>query len=246
VDKPPKNVDAMLMEGSSLGCLDPDQKFPSEANLEEQFTADFKQPGFVAVCASAQNIDRIVSLYRACRRTGRTLVLDLYALEILRAAGNTNLPAPGWPNLALYVPEYQRRHVKRTQQFELLEHYKGCRIFGEALSRLGSRVVMLFRPAMLPDIDNLGLWSGARAIWSQWEGYLKDGSGAALKAALAARSVSLNVIHTSGHASIRDLKRLAMAINPAALVPIHTFEGNRFPEFFGNVAMKTDGTWWAV
>jgi hypothetical protein len=31
---------------------------------------------------------------------------------------------------------------------------------------------MLFRPAMLPDIDVLPTdpWVGARAIWSQWEG----------------------------------------------------------------------------
>jgi ribonuclease J len=25
---------------------------------------------------------------------------------MLKATGNANLPAPGWPNLAVYVPEY--------------------------------------------------------------------------------------------------------------------------------------------
>jgi hypothetical protein len=40
------------------------------------------------------------------------------------------------------------------------------------------------------------------------------------------------VIHTSGHASIGDLKRLANAIAPKALVPIHTFEGGKFAIFF--------------
>ncbi|MGJ0391152.1 MAG: MBL fold metallo-hydrolase [Methylocystis sp.] len=104
---PPRDVHAMLMEGSSLGRLGPDEHFPTETEIEEKFVERFRAaPGFVAVSASAQNIDRLVSIYRACKRTGKTLVLDLYAMEILNATGNKNIPGPGWPNLAFYVPEY--------------------------------------------------------------------------------------------------------------------------------------------
>ena len=67
----------MLMEGSSLGRLDPTQRFPAEADVETKLVERFRQDGFVGVCASAQNIDRVISLYRACKRTGRTLLLDL-------------------------------------------------------------------------------------------------------------------------------------------------------------------------
>jgi len=244
---PPSNVDAMLMEGSSLGRLDPDGEFPSEDEIEARLVERFsKTDGFVAVSASAQNIDRVVGLYRACKRTGRTLVLDLYAMEILRATGNPNLPQPGWPNLAVYVPQYQRRHIKRTERFDLLEPYKGCRIFPEGLTSLGPRAVMLFRPAMMSDIDQLGLWSGAQAIWSQWDGYLKDGAGAKLVTDLAERHVPFEVIHTSGHASIADLRRLARAVAPTALVPVHTFEGDRFGDFFESVVRREDGEWWGV
>ncbi|MDQ2761835.1 MAG: hypothetical protein M3Y17_15750 [Actinomycetota bacterium] len=114
---------------------------------------------------------------------------------------------------------------------------------------LAPRAAMLFRPAMLPDVDALGTtaWAGARAIWSQWDGYLRAGPGAALKAELAARSVPLEVVHTSGHASIADLQRLAAAIAPGALVPVHTFEGDRFAGLFGtNVVRRADGEWWEV
>ena len=226
---PPKDIDAMLMEGSTLGRLDESAQFPTEAEIENRLVERFKSPGFVAVCASAQNIDRVVSLYRACKRTGRTLLLDLYAMEILRAAGNPNLPAPGWSNISVYVPEYQRRQVAKNKLFDLLTPYKAARIYREHLSEIGDKAVMLFRPAMMRDIDDAGLWPCAQAIWSQWDGYLLDGPGAKLKADLAERNVPFESIHTSGHASIADLKRLAKAIAPKALVPIHTFGATDFP-----------------
>jgi ribonuclease J len=187
-----------------------------------------------------------VSLYRACKRTGRTLVLDLYAMEILRAAGRAHLPQVGWPNLAVYIPEYQRRQICRTERFDLLPRYKPARIFSDQLAKLGPKAVMLFRPAMSADIQKAGLWLGARAIWSQWDGYLKDGVGAKLVADLTERNVPLKIIHTSGHADIVDLKRLAQAIAPAKLVPIHTFDCNRFSEFFSNVVRRKDGEWWEI
>jgi ribonuclease J len=125
---PPRDVHAMLMEGSSLGRLGPDEQFPTETAIEERFVERFQaSPGFVAVSASAQNIDRLVGIYCACKRTGRTFVLDLYALEILKATGNKNIPGPGWPNLAVCVPEYQRRQIKRTERFDLIEPYKRYR-----------------------------------------------------------------------------------------------------------------------
>lgn len=246
VHRPPKDIDSMLMEGSSLGRLDADLRFATETEIEERFVEVFGAPVFVVVSASAQNIDRVVSLYRACKRTGRTLVLDLYAMEMLRAAGSPHLPQVGWPNLAVFIPEYQRRHIRRTERFDLLPPYKPARIYPEHLTVLGPKAVMLFRPAMTWDVAQAGLWAGARAIWSQWDGYLKEGAGAKLAAELAEKGVPLEVIHTSGHADIVDLKRLAQSVAPRRLVPIHTFEGNRFAELFSNVVRRRDGEWWEV
>ena len=248
---PPRGIDAMLMEGSSLGRLAPDQGFPTETDIEHRLVENLQIPGFVGVCASAQNIDRVVSIYRACKRTGRTLVLDLYALEVLKATGNSNIPNVGWANLVVYVPEYQRRQIARAKLFDLIAPYKPYRIYSEDMGELASRAVMLFRPAMLRDLDAIipDVWPTARMIWSQWDGYLKDeaSSGAKLRAELATRGVHLEVIHTSGHASIADLKRLVEAVQPAALVPIHTFAGDRFADHFGPcVVRRADGEWWDV
>ena len=103
-----------------------------------------------------------------------------------------------------------------------------------------------FGDGCLRDLQRAGALTGARVIWSQWDGYLKEGSGAQLKADCKARGIPFELIHTSGHASIADLKRLAAAVRPNALVPIHTFEAERFPDLFENVVLRQDGEWWEV
>ncbi|MGW9819319.1 ribonuclease J [Methylorubrum extorquens] len=245
---PPHRIDAMLMEGSSLGRLDLNAAFPREAEIEVAMAERLSMRGLVVVCASAQNIDRMVTIYRACKRTGRTLVIDLYAAEVLAATGSANVPTAGWPNLKVHVPQYQRQRIARSGRFDLLAPYRPHRIYPEGLADLLPRAAMLFRPAMMADIDALGdeAWSGAKAIWSQWDGYLREGPGAKVRSDLAERGVPLEVIHTSGHASIADLRRLSEAIRPDALVPIHTFDGDRFTSLFSNVVRRNDGEWWEV
>ena len=245
---PPRPVHALLLEGSSLGRLAPGQQFPTEADIEGRLVHQLGPDGFVGVCASAQNIDRVVSLYRACKRTGRTLVLDLYAMEVLRATRNPNIPAAGWPNLAVYVPEYQRRHIARTKRFDLLDLYKQQRIYPEMLGPRLKRVAMLLRPAMLPDLDGMpDAWDKARVIWSQWDGYLDQPDLVTFRAKLTERLVAFEVVHTSGHASVTDLERFATALSPDVLVPIHTSKANQFSLLFGShVKRRHDGEWWEV
>ena len=247
IKHPPQGVNAMMMEGSALGRLGEADHFPTETEIEERMVGCFKNAkGFVAVCASAQNIDRMVTIYRACKRSNRTLLLDLYAVEILKATGGPNIPQAHWPNIKVFVPEYQRRQIARNKRFDLIDPHKAHRIYPEQLSSISTKSVMLFRPAMMPDVDRAGLWDDCKAVWSQWDGYLKDGPGKQLKQAFADRSVDLEIVHTSGHASIVDLKRLATAINPSALIPIHTFAGDDFAKYFANVTRRSDGQWWEV
>ena len=248
VARPPRDIDVLLLEGSSLGRLDADRTFPTEAEVEAGFIEAFgATPGMVLVAASAQNIDRMVSLYRACKRAGRTLVIDLYAAEILRATQNPNIPQSHWPNVAVYVPHYQRVRIKQTGRFDLLDAHKAQRVFPEQLTALAPRAAFLFRPAMLRDLDPAGCLAGARAVWSQWDGYLRQDRGLTLLAQMTERGIPLGHAHTSGHASIPDLKRLAAAIAPTMLVPIHTFEARRFPDHFGAcVSVQDDGHWFEI
>lgn len=53
-------------------------------------------------------------------------------------------------------------------------------------------------------------------------------------------------LHTSGHASVTDLRRLVTAIGPGAVVPIHSEATHRFTELFDRVVPYLDGEWWEV
>ena len=80
---PPENIDVLLMEGTNLGS---DKPCITESDLEDDFVDLFRSTaGRVFVAWSAQNVDRTVTLYRACLKAGRTLVVDLYTAEVMEA-----------------------------------------------------------------------------------------------------------------------------------------------------------------
>jgi ribonuclease J len=246
VNNPPKKIDTMLMEGSSLGRLADDQSFPTEEALEDIFVARFRgTSGIALVACSAQNIDRVVTVYRAAKKCGRTLIVDAYAAEVLKATGHKSIPQPieGWSNLAVFVPQWQRQQLFKKNIAPLVDSYRAFRLWPEQLAELASQSVLLFRGWMMRDLDRAGALAGARVIWSQWDGYLAEGAGAMLKLDCEARGIPFESIHTSGHASPADLKRLATAVAPKRLIPIHTFERERFPGLFDNVSLIDDGEW---
>jgi mRNA degradation ribonuclease J1/J2 len=81
------------MEGTNLGS---DKSCVAESDLEDEFVELFQSTaGRVFVAWSAQNVDRTVTLYRACLKTGRTLAVDLYTAEVMEAlADSGKLPRP--------------------------------------------------------------------------------------------------------------------------------------------------------
>lgn len=247
VANPPQDIDALFMEGSSLSRLDSDESFPSESDLESEIVTHLKAAeGMVMFHTSAQNIDRVVTLYRACKRTGRPLIIDLYAAAILAATENKNIPQSDWSGIHLYLPKLQAIQVKRNGWFSLLKQHSANRIYPEQLKAIGRNSVILFRPLMRPDLDDAGCLDQASYIYSQWVGYLEQGSYASTEEWLKTLGIEMHHIHTSGHASPKDLKRFAEALAPRSLIPIHSYAPDRYAELFNNVVYRRDGEWWDV
>jgi len=247
IQKPPKNVDALLLEGSSLGRINDDQQFPTEQEIESWLMNIFSTTeGLALVHASAQNIDRIVSIFRASKQTGRKLIIDLYTAAVLEATGNENIPQSAWPDVALYVPQAQRIQIKENAWFDLLKRHSTNRIFIEHLKQAPKKSTLLFRPLHRFDLERGECLAGATYIYSQWEGYWEQGSYDIVKDWLLKHSIPKHSIHTSGHASPAELKRFVAAINPSKVVPIHSFFPEKYHELFPNVEAHQDGEWWEV
>ena len=247
IRRPPGDIDVLLMEGTTIGRAGTQEGFPTEADLEDKFVRAFRETeGLHFVWASAQNIDRMVTVFRAARRSGRVLLIDLYTAVVLEATGRDSIPQSGWPDIRVYIPHAQRVQIKERGLFEDLSRHKASRVFPEHLPGLKDRAVMLFRPMMTRDRGVTAVLDGARLSFSMWQGYLKDESTAKARQWLREQEIPLEVIHTSGHASVADLKRFAAALAPRILVPIHSFETGRFGEFFDNVVRQEDGVWWEV
>ena len=252
--QPPEGVDVLLMEGTNIRPdSDPsaadEAATLTEADVEAACAATFRATdGLVLAVWSAQNIDRLVTLYRAALRADRDLVIDLYTAAIASATGNPNIPRPdpAWPRVHVYLPQWQRRRILDRQAFDRVDAVKAQRIYEEHLAAAPGRYVLNFSRSSGGRLADAGALQGARAVWSLWTGYLAEPSGVALREFLGRHDIPLEVHHTSGHASVADLRRLASALAPDRLVPIHSLAGHRFGNLFDNVDVQPDGAWWEV
>lgn len=124
------NVDYLLLEGTSLGRSSED--FPSETYVQKQLEDSFKSSkGVNLIYASGQNIDRLVSIYKACKNTERIFVIDFYVAYVLKklAGISSELPYPSkkHPELRVIFPDKlsemmcNRGYEKMLYQFK---HYK--------------------------------------------------------------------------------------------------------------------------
>jgi len=247
ISSPPENIDVLLMEGSSLGRISETQQFPTEVDIEEELTDILSHTqGIGLVHTSGQNIDRIVSVFRASKKTGRKLVVDLYTAAILCATGNNHIPQSSWSDVVLYVPQSQRIQIKEHGWFDLLKKHSMNRIFIESIKSAPDRFTLLYRPLHSKDLEKGKCLHGASYIYSQWEGYWEQGAYDSVKEWLVRNSIQKHSVHTSGHASLIDLRKMVAAIKPSKLVPIHSFMPEKYSELFQNVQIQQDGKWWEV
>ena len=62
-----------------------------------------------------------------------------------------------------------------------------------------------------------------------------------MKNYLEDKGVKFCAMHTSGHATISDLKSLVEAMRPESVIPIHSFYPENYERYFDNVIKLDDG-----
>jgi ribonuclease J len=239
---PPENLDVLLMEGTNLGS---DKSCVTESDLEETFVDLFQStPGRVFVAWSAQNVDRTVTLYRACLKAGRTLVVDLYTAEVMEALAEFGkLPRPGWNNLKVVITSAFVRMYRRTGRESFVERMVPHGISAAKLAQTPERWVVMVRPSLIRDYASNGVAPNADDAWcwSMWRGYLDNDDGILVRKWFEEGGSRATHIHTSGHASPADLRSFARAMNARHLVPIHGVAWDGDTTGFSSIRRLADG-----
>jgi ribonuclease J len=230
-----EGIDAILLEGTLIG-RDGEQK--NENDIENEFCELFRSnSNTVFIAASGQNIDRMVSVFRAAKRSGRTMVVDPYVAHVLTSlSGFAKLPypSPDFPDIKVYFPQRFCSWLTRNGNEDLFKRYAIYKISRPELHRKRDRVAMLIRPSLLDYLKKMEGIDGATVVWSQWEGYLKDDKANTNNFIefIQQRNMKLQTIHTSGHATIDTMKNLVAALKPKVIIPIHTNHPERYAEIF--------------
>jgi ribonuclease J len=97
------------------------------------------------------NPEAFRTVFRACRKAGRTLVVDLYTDTIAKATGRDSIPRSGFSGLKVYVPQSQRLKVKQSKQFFRVNGLRNHRIYPEQLAQQPGKYAVIFRSSMIRD-----------------------------------------------------------------------------------------------
>lgn len=236
----PKNVDYLLLEGTTIGR--DNKPFKTEPEIENELIEVFKQQGKInLIYTSGQNIDRLTSIYRACKRTGKIFVVDVYVAKVLKELSKyAGIPYPSenFENLKVMFPFFTSRRLKNEGNEKILYEFKKFKITKEEISNQSEKIVMIVRPSMQKDLENINGIEGGNFIFSMWEGYLQKSGTMKFVDYLTNRKFTLHKIHTSGHADTKTLKKMVEAIKPKNIVPIHTFEGDKYKDIFNEPILE--------
>lgn len=217
-------VDYLIMEGTTISREK--TKRVSEDDLVALFIKEFEKVKLSLIQVSSQNLDRFISIYKACLSAKKILVIDAYTCFLLELYGkhNKNIPQYYWNNIRVFRDE--NSITKELDKKGKLSNYlKKEILIEEIISDFHKYVVkgnFYINRILLNKIpkENLNI------IYSMWKGYLKNTDY------LNYFADEIKHIHTSGHATVDDLQTFVNTIKPKAIIPIHTECKTKYEELF--------------
>jgi ribonuclease J len=226
---PPKSIDYLILEGSTLGR--DKGRYRTEKDIEDELVSIFSDKArlFFLACSS-QNIDRLVSVYRACVRSDRIFVVDPYTALILDKLRkiSEHIPQVDWGrNIRLFfVPS---RHTKRMAEDKILFKFRPAKIGYQEMQSLRGQLVVKDSYSTRNIFANRSDIENSTLVYSMWDGYLPN-----VEPFWNKYNVPMVKVHTSGHAYVAELQQFVKAVNPEHVIPVHTFYPEKYLELFGS------------
>jgi ribonuclease J len=244
------DIDLLLIEGTLVNRTN--HPYPTEKSVFKAINAIIRdQQNTTFVISSAQNIDRLVSVVKACNSNKKNLIIDIYNAWVLDMVHkkSKNLPTLDWDNIWVYNQSSQMKKVM-GRNFEEFRVRLTKKDIGNKIFHNPQDYLYFLRCPNEKLIDALLPHGTITLIYSQWDGYLREEHKTyytdAINKLKDQKKVEFVQIHTSGHAPVEELIELGKAIKPERIVPIHTENPIKMKqEFnaagFANVELWEDG-----
>ena len=237
---------ALLCEGTRMG-QESEHNY-SEKEVEKkagEIIAASK--GLVLAYFSMSNVDRFMAFYRAARKNRRTLVIDTRLAHIIH---NLREKIPVLPDVMKdpHIAIYYRMSKSCTfcdKDYYIWEReYMGNMITYKEIVKEPERYVMhlgfyrLMELVYLQPKDADFVYSMSehfyegedneeqRTIWENWMKHFK---------------IKFHKLHSSGHASGKDLAEFIKTVNPKILIPVHTQNAEEFKKIHPHVKIPQKG-----
>jgi len=234
---PPKDISYLLLEGSMMGR--DEGQYRTERDVEDELVRQFKtKSDLFFIACSSQNIDRIVSIYRACLKSNRIFVIDPYTALVLHKLKkiSEHIPQFDWgQNIKVFfVPS---SYTEKMAGDKSLFRFRSAKITYDQMQDMRNRLVIKDSYKTRWIFSKKRHLEGTTLIYSMWEGYWPD-----VKGFWDENNVPALHVHCSGHAYIDDLKTFAGALKPRHIIPIHTFFPEEYTKHLGaSVILVKDG-----
>lgn len=235
----PKDIDYLILEGTAIGK----EKSKTENDIQAELLEIFKESHQgCCVWTSSQNIDRLVSIYKACSEAKKVLAIDLYTANILhRLSQHARLPDPlrGFDNIKVSFSQHLVGDLLKSEQSDLVYPFTKFKVTMEELAESPEKYIMIIRPSLNRELGKMN-WRGGKLVYSMWEGYKSKEYTANFLDYMTNRDFEVVDVHTSGHADETTLIEFANALNPKHIIPIHTFQKSLYSSLFSQDIIALD------
>ncbi len=237
VKTPPKNIDYFIVEGTQFGRGIP--RIKTEKDMEKELVKYMrKNSRLTLVSCSSQNIDHLVSIYKACVITGKTFVIDPYTAYMLDKARESSvsksIPQFDWKNIKVFFSPKGNTQKIAQKDIKKLYMFKSAKITLAEMLKNKENLIIKDSYMTHKILNDQKALRGAGLIYAQYSGYLD-------KEVWQRYGVEVTHIHTSGHAYVADLMRLHRSMRPKKTVPVHTEHPASFSKVFYPVLELKDG-----
>ena len=234
----PQNVDYLILEGTNIGKST--DKIETENDIKNQFAEHFQKDSdrINFIWCSGQNIDRLVTIYKACLISDKIFVPDLYVANVLAEVHllNIKIPSPSsHPHIKVsYATSY---HLDKHKDFAF--RMRSYKIDSVEIAKSPEKYVVIVRPSMLVFMKKI---DAAKANFhiSLWKNYETKDENKGFFDWISQKGYNKIYPHTSGHADRQGLIKIVNHIKPQAIIPIHTQYKDKYGEFFGSVIVLED------